>query len=209
MALQCRGEELNGHSQGRSYPSPSGDIRKAQQVGPPVGKSMKKPSENFMKGKNLAYSSNGVSLRHSNNMSKKKVQDIHVPADTCADDSDDDVEIVWERPGLPRYNGSLLGTNVKLNIEGSSRMNKKGITGLQPSDVSNVNILNNEVVGTSSTMKRIDSSGRINLNLSSSEDNLEEKRVAAASGSKFFVANEETRHSNSYNHKKDGKIFLI
>ena len=41
------------------------------------------------------------------------------------------------------------------------------------------------------------------------EDSLEEKYVAAASGSKFFAANEETRHNNSYSHKKDGKIFFI
>jgi ribosome assembly protein YihI (activator of Der GTPase) len=102
-------------------------------------------------------------------------------------------------------------------------MNRNGITGLEPPDVSAVNVLSKEVVGSSSTMKRIDfptvgttssqnqsySSGRMNLNLPSLEDNSEEKHVGAASGSKFFAANEETWRSNSYSHKKDGKIFLI
>lgn len=217
MALQCTGEELNGPSQGRSYPSPSGVIRKAQQVGPPAGQGMKKPSENLMKGKDLACSSKGVSLRHNNSGSTKRMLDIQVPAD----DSDDDVVMWWEEKpadGLPRNYCSVLGTNVKLNIEGSSRM-KNGITGLQPSDVSTVNVLSKEFAGSSSTMKRIDfpsvcasssqnqrySSGRMNQNLPSLEDNLEEKHVGAAFGSKSVAANEETRHSNSYSHKKDDR----
>uniref|UniRef100_A0ACD5Y6A2 Uncharacterized protein n=1 Tax=Avena sativa TaxID=4498 RepID=A0ACD5Y6A2_AVESA len=213
--MACRTEELNGHSQGRSYPSPSGGIRRAQQVGPPVGHDMKKQSENFMKGKNLA------SLRDSNSGSTKRAFNIQVPADACADDSDDDMVMMWEEPvqSLPRNNCSVLGTNVKLNIEGSSGMNKNGMPGLQPSDVSTVNVLGKEVVGSSSTMKRIDfpsvgasssqnqcySLGRMNLNLPSLEENLEEKHVSAAFGSKSVAANEETRHSDSYSHKKDDR----
>ncbi|CAM0949363.1 unnamed protein product [Alopecurus aequalis] len=216
MALQCRREELDGHSQGRSYPSSSGGIRRAQQVGRPVGHDMKNQYEYFIKGKNLARSLNGVSLRHSNRGSTKKMLDLQVPAEACADDSDDDVVMFWEKPAmsLPGNNGPVLGSNVKLNIEASSRMNKNWITGLQPSDVSTVNVLNIEVAGSSSS-KRIDfprvgasssqnqcySSATMNLNLQS----LDEKHVGAASGSKFFAANEETSHSNSYSHTKDDR----
>uniref|UniRef100_A0ACD5YJB4 Uncharacterized protein n=1 Tax=Avena sativa TaxID=4498 RepID=A0ACD5YJB4_AVESA len=173
--MACRTEELIGYSQGRSYPSPSGGIRRSQQV----------------------------------------------PADACADDSDDDIVMMWEEPvqSLPRNNGSVLGTNVKLNIEGSSHLNKNGIPGLQPSDASTVKVLGKEVVGSSSTMKRIDfpsvgasssqnqcySPGRMNLNLPSLEDNLEEKHVGAAFGSMSVAANEETRCSDSYSHKKDDR----
>ncbi|XP_047046329.1 uncharacterized protein LOC124651258 isoform X2 [Lolium rigidum] len=209
MSFRSQGKEIYVNSQGR----------KAQKVGRPVGQGMKKPSENFMKGKNLACGSNGVSLRHSNSESTKRMLDIQVPADACADDSDDDsdddVVMMW----YPINDDSVLGTNANLNIEGSSHMNRNGITGLEPPDVSAVNVLSKEVVGSSSTMKRIDfptvgtsssqnqsySSGRMNLNLPSLEDNFEEKHVGAASGSKFFAANEETWRSNSCSHKKDDR----
>ncbi|XP_037435807.1 uncharacterized protein LOC119302868 [Triticum dicoccoides] len=153
MALQCRGGESKGYSQAISYSLPSGGIRRVQQMGPPAGHDVRKPSGKFMKGKNIERSLNRVSMRHSNSGSTKEML-LQVPAD--ADDSDDDVVTVWENPAksLPRNSGSVVGTNLKLSIERTSPMDKNWATGLQPSGVSTVNALNKKVIGSSSTMKK-------------------------------------------------------
>ena len=133
MALQCRGGESKGYSQAISYSLPSGGIRRVQQMGPPAGHDMRKPSGKFMKGKNIERGLNRVAMRHSNSGSTKEML-LQVPAN--ADDSDDDVVILLEKSAdnLPRNNGSIIGSNVKLNSEGSSRVNKKWINSLQPSE---------------------------------------------------------------------------
>ncbi|KAI4984468.1 hypothetical protein ZWY2020_017098 [Hordeum vulgare] len=153
MALQCRGGESNGYSQAISYSLPSGGIRRVQQIGPPAGHDMRKPSGKFMKGKNIDRGLNRVSMRHSNSGSIKEMP-LQVPSD--ANDSDDDVVTVWENPAksLPRNSGSVVGTNLKLSIERTSPMDKNWATGLQPSRVSTVNALNKKVIGSPSTMKK-------------------------------------------------------
>uniref|UniRef100_A0A453JT65 Uncharacterized protein n=3 Tax=Aegilops tauschii subsp. strangulata TaxID=200361 RepID=A0A453JT65_AEGTS len=370
MELEFQRGGLSENSQERIYSSPSRGKRTVHKVQPTTRHDMKKPYEKIMKGKYIECSSNGVSMRNNNSrptqetlafqvpngahaddsdddvviLSEKpanssvgnkgstlgtNVKDRQVPADAHVDDSDHDVVILSEMPAdsLPRNNGSILGTNVKnlqvptgahvddcdddvvilldksanslprndgsifaknvkLNIEGLSCMNKKWITGLQPSDVptpdvlnkkvvgpssnmettnypsvgcsssqnqvysstgvnlnlpnvkpgfetsshmsknyvsglqqsgiSTVNVFNKEVVGSSSTMKIEDfpslgaSSSQnqcyswpgVNMNLPSLEDTLKGKHVGAAIGSKFFVANEETRHNNPHIHTK-------
>ncbi|XP_044948592.1 uncharacterized protein LOC123398151 [Hordeum vulgare subsp. vulgare] len=304
MELECQRGKLSEHSQEKMYSSPYGGIRTVRQVESHVGHDMNKPSEKFMKGKDLDCSSNGVSMRNENSRSTqenialqvpydahadnsdddvvilsekpansviknkgstpgtsvkdhqvpadahdndsndgvaillgkpaenwpitngsilgKNVKDLHVRSNAHADDSDDDVVILSEKPAkslsindgsilgtnvrnlqvptgahiydcdddvvilldksahnLSGNNCSILGTNDKLNSEGSSIMNKKRISGLQPSDVSTMNVLNKTFVGKSSDMEttnfpsvgsstphnQVYSSAKLNLNL--------------------------------------------
>ncbi|KAG8049071.1 hypothetical protein GUJ93_ZPchr0009g1056 [Zizania palustris] len=228
LMAQFQKEECNGYPrsadilQTRSYSSQetSGDVQRVWEVLPPAsGYDVKQSSVNFAKGSE--HGQNGAPLRNNNDRSAKKMLDLQLPADAYANDDDDDVEILEEKPAkiLPRSNGSVLGGIFKLNLgntEGSSHMEKSWITGLHPQYVSSVNVLNKTVeescsmkmpdflgAGTSSSQNHRYSSGRVNLNHLSLEDNMKEKRIGEASGSNFFGSNEEIRHNNSFSHKKD------
>ncbi|XBH89770.1 hypothetical protein VPH35_081600 [Triticum aestivum] len=106
---------------------------------------------------------------------------IMVPTGAHVDNCDDDVVILLEKSAnsLPRNDGSILGKNVNLNIDGSSSMNKKWMSGSQPSYVSTTNDLNKKIVGPNSNMgttnfpsvgcstsqNQVYSSAGVNLNL--------------------------------------------
>ncbi|KAF7070804.1 hypothetical protein CFC21_076263 [Triticum aestivum] len=103
-----------------------------------------------------------LSEKHAKSLPRKhgsilgtNLKNILVPISAHVYDCDDDVVILLEKSAnnLPRNNGSILGINVKLNSEGSSRVNKEWTNSLQPSDVSTTNVLNKEVVGPSSNME--------------------------------------------------------
>jgi hypothetical protein len=143
--------------------------------------------------------------------------DLQLPADVYADD-DDDVEILEVRPSksLPLVNGSILNGNVNLNIENSEG---SWITDMQAHHSSAVHILNKPVeessrmkitdfsgVGTSASQNQHYASQGVNLNLLSLEGKLKEKCVGKISFSRFFGANNDTRHCNSFRQRKDGNI---
>ncbi|XP_006664139.1 uncharacterized protein LOC102707360 [Oryza brachyantha] len=224
LMAQFKSQECNGYPRSadtlhaRSYSSQatSGDVKRVWHVVPPTsGHDIKQSSINFAKG-------NGAPLINNNGRSSKKMLDLQLPADAYADDDDDDddVEILEEKPAtiLPRTNSSVGGI-VKLNpgnSEGCSYMEKSWITGLHPQHASTVNVLNKAAeesssmkmpdyigAGTSTSQSQRYSSGRVNLNHQSLEDNMREKLIGEASGSNFLGANEETRHNNSFNHRKD------
>ncbi|XBH89769.1 hypothetical protein VPH35_081599 [Triticum aestivum] len=108
-------------------------------------------------------------------------KNLQVPTGAHVDNCDDDVVILLEKSAnsLPRNDGSILGKNVNLNIDGSSSMNKKWISGSQPSYVSTMNDLNKKIVGPYSNMgttnfpsvgcstsqNQVCSSAGVNLNL--------------------------------------------
>ncbi|KAE8795292.1 hypothetical protein D1007_29843 [Hordeum vulgare] len=231
MELECQRGKLSEHSQEKMYSSPYGGIRTVQQVESHVGHDMNKPSEKFMKGKDLDCSSNGVSMRNKNSRSTQENIALQVPYDAHADNSDDDVVILSEKPAnsVIKNKGSTPGTSVKdhqLEIQPSSHMNKSRVSGLQQSDICTLNAFNKKVVGSSSTMKIEDipsmgaSSSQnqcysllgVNPNLPSLEDTLKGKHVGAEINSNCFIANEETQHNDSYIHRKydqsNGKEFF-
>uniref|UniRef100_A0A0D9Y0T1 Uncharacterized protein n=1 Tax=Leersia perrieri TaxID=77586 RepID=A0A0D9Y0T1_9ORYZ len=129
-----------------------------------------------------------------------------------------DVKRVWQvMPPTSGHDIRQSSINFgKGSDEGSSHMEKSWITGLHPQHVSNTNVLNKTAeesssmkmpdflgVGTSTSQSQRYSSGRVNLNHLSLEDNMKEKRTGEASGSNFFGANEEIKRNNSFNHKTD------
>ncbi|KAL5224370.1 hypothetical protein ABZP36_011009 [Zizania latifolia] len=230
LMTQFQREECTGYPrsadtlQTRYYSSQatSVDVKRVWQVLPPIsGHDTKQSSVNFAKG--LEHGQNGSPLRNNNDRSTKKMLDLQLPADAYADDDDDDndVEILEEKPVkiFPRSNGSVLGGIFKLNLgnsEGSSHMEKSWITGLHLPHVLAANVLNKTAeescsmkmldflgVGTSTSQSHHYSSGRVNPNYLSLEDNMKEKCIDEACGSNFFGVNEEIMHSNSFSHKKD------
>ncbi|CAN6329561.1 unnamed protein product [Urochloa humidicola] len=137
-----------------------------------------------------------------------------LPADVYADDDDDEVEILEVRPSksLSWVNGPALGRNFNLNLEnseGSSHVEKSWITDIQAHHSSAVHILNKPVeesflgVGTSASQNQHHVSQGVNLNLLNLEGKLKEKYVGKISCSRFFGANEDIRHSNSFQQRKD------
>ncbi|XBI78979.1 hypothetical protein VPH35_088566 [Triticum aestivum] len=115
MGLECQRGELSKHSQEKMYSSPYGGIRTVRQVEPPAGHDMKKPSKKFKKGKDLVCSSNRVSMRHSSSSPTQEKLAFQVSDDAHANNSDDDVVILSEKPANTpvRNKGSSPGTNVK------------------------------------------------------------------------------------------------
>jgi hypothetical protein len=61
-------------------------------------------------------------------------------------------------------------------------------------------------VGTSASQNQHYVSQGVNLNILSLEGKLKEKCVGKISFSRFFGANEDARHCNSFGQRKDGKI---
>ncbi|XBH89938.1 hypothetical protein VPH35_081732 [Triticum aestivum] len=115
MELECQRGELSTHSQEKMSSSPYGGIRTVRLVEPPAGHDMKKPSEKFMKGKDLVCSSNGVSMRHSSSRPTQEKLAFRVSDDAHANNSDDDVVILAEKPtnSPVRNKSSYPCTNVK------------------------------------------------------------------------------------------------
>ncbi|KAJ1265992.1 hypothetical protein BS78_08G116400 [Paspalum vaginatum] len=166
------------------------------------------------------YSVSGTPLRHNTVRSQKRILDLQLPADVYAADDDDDVEILEVRPSksLAGANDSLLGGNVRFNFKnsvGSSHMEKSWITGIHGHHSLAGHILNKPVdepssmkmtdflgVGISASQNQHYASKGVNSNLLSLEGKLKEKCVGKVSGSRLFGANEEIRHSNSFQQNK-------
>jgi len=229
-------EELNGCPsyadvlQPRSSASQAllGDVKGMQQTANPIsGHEPKQSCIDLINESSSQYSVSGTPLRHNNVRPQKKMFDLQLPADVYADDDDDDdddVEIPEVRPSksLPGANGSVLFGNVKLNLqnsEGYSHM-KSWSTDIQAHHSSAAYILNKPVeesssmnltdflgVGISAPQNQRHVSQGVNLNLISLEAKLKEKCAGKASGSRFFRANEEIRNNNSFQQRKDGKIY--
>jgi hypothetical protein len=72
---------------------------------------------------------------------------------------------------------------------------------------SSMNITDFLGVGISAPQNQRHVSQGVNLNLISLEAKLKEKCSCKASGSRFFGANEEIRNNNSFQQRKDGKIY--
>ncbi|TKW29218.1 hypothetical protein SEVIR_3G381500v4 [Setaria viridis] len=197
------------------------DVKRVRQTATPIsGHDLKQSSINLINESSSQFSVSGAPLRHSNVRSQKKMLDLQLPADVYADD-DDEVEILEVRPSKrsPWVSGSVLGRNVNLNLEnseGSSHVEKSWITDTQAHHSSAAHILNKPVeesssmkitdflgVGTSASQNQHYVSQGVNLNLLSSEGKLKEKCVGKISSSRFFGANEDIRHSNSFQQRKD------
>ncbi|CAL4898412.1 unnamed protein product [Urochloa decumbens] len=193
-----------------------GDVKRVCQTATPIsGCDLKQPSMDLVNESSSQYSVSGAPLRHNNVRSQKKILDLQLPADVYADD-DDEVEILEVRPSksLPWVNGSALGRNFNLNLEnseGSSHVEKSWITDIQAHHSSAVHILNKPVeessnmkitdflgVGASASQNQHHVSQGVNL-----EGKLKEKYVDKISCSRFFGANEDIRHSNSFQQRKD------
>ncbi|PUZ67595.1 hypothetical protein GQ55_3G448500 [Panicum hallii var. hallii] len=223
LMAQFQREEFNGCPryadalQPRSSPSQVllGDVKQVCQTVTPIsGHDHKQSSIDLINESSSQYSVSGAPLRHNNVRSQNKMLDLQLPADVYADD-DDDVEILEVRPSksLPLVNGSILGGNVNLNIENSEG---SWITDMQAHHSSAAHILNKPVeesssmkmtdffgVGTSASQNQHYVSQGVNLNILSLEGKLKEKCVGKISFSRFFGANEDARHCNSFGQRKD------
>ena len=195
-----------------------GDVKRAcQSVTPISGHDHKQSSIDLINGSSSQYSVSGAPSRHNNVRSQNKMLDLQLPADVYAD-NDDDVEILEVRPSksLSLVNGSILNGNVNLNIENSEG---SWITDMQAHHSSAAYILNKPVeesssmkvtdffgVGTSASQNQHYVSQGVNLNTLSLEGKLKEKCAGKISLSRFFGANDDTRHCNSFRQRKDCKI---
>ncbi|CAN6334569.1 unnamed protein product [Urochloa humidicola] len=229
LMAQFQREEINGCPRYADALQPGssasevllGDVKRVCQTATPIsGCNLKQPSVDLVNESSSQYSVSGAPLRHNNVRSQKKMSDLQLPADVYADD-DDEVEILEVRPSksLPWVNGPALGRNFNLNLgnsEASSHVEKSWITDIQAHHSSAVHILNKPVeessnmkikdflgVGTSASQNQHHVSQGVNLNLLNLEGKLKEKYVGKISCSRFFGANEDIRHSNSFQQRKD------
>jgi len=223
LMAQFQREEFNGCAryadalQPRSSPSQIllGDVKRVCQTVSPISEhDHKQSSIHLIKESSSQYSVSGAPLRNKNVRSQNKMLDLQLPADVYADD-DDDVEILEVRPSksLALVNGSILGGNLNLNIENSEG---SWITDMQAHHSSAAHILNKPVeessstkvtdffgVGTSASQNQHYVSQGVNLNTLSLEGKLKEKCAGKISLSRFFGANDDTRHCNSFRQRKD------
>ncbi|WVZ90915.1 hypothetical protein U9M48_037168 [Paspalum notatum var. saurae] len=197
-----------------------GDAKGVWQNANPISGHDIKQSSIVINESSSQYSVSGTPLRHNNVRSQKRILDLQLPADVYAADDDDDVEILEVRPSksLAGANDSLLGANVRFNFknsESSSHMEKSWITDINGHHSLAGHILN-KPVDEPSSMKMTDFLGvgisasqnqhyvpkGVNSNLLSFEGKLKGKCVGKVSGSRLFGANEEIRHSNSFQQNK-------